>query len=504
MRALSKLLVGGLVGVLVAAPDPAAAGLATERLAGDDRLASAVAVSRYGWEQSDVAVLATAGDYPDALSAGALAAQASAPVLLTPSGELADAVGAELERLGVERVLAVGGPQALSDEVIEAVEGLEARPSVQRLAGEDRFATAAAVAHRLATDDPGGGQSLFGATVTALSEVLLQAATDKSLSEAVVVAGGDFPDAVSAGALAVTGEGAPVLLTRSEELAADTAAVLEDLDVERVTLVGGTAAVDDGVEEDLRDADVEVERLAGDNRYTTSLEVAREAEERHGAALSTAVLATGSDYADALAAQALAARVDGLLVLSGPSDTQTPTSDFLADRSDGWERAVAVGGEEVLPSSQLEPLAQALRGGPVVAEVAAGEDDEGDPDADARAWQWPADGAVTSMFGPRDGRLHKGIDVGGAQGDPVRAVDAGTVTFAGAMSGYGSVVEIDHGDGVETLYAHLSSLAVSTGDAVSAGDHVGGMGCTGECTGTHLHFEVRVDGRPEDPRRHLP
>lgn len=121
----------------------------------------------------------------------------------------------------------------------------------------------------------------------------------------------------------------------------------------------------------------------------------------------------------------------------------------------------------------------------------------------------PAVGAVTSGFGPRrhpvtgQQRHHAGVDIAAPSGAPVRAATAGTVSFAGTASGYGRTVIIDHGSGLTTLYAHLSSTTVRPGQPVTAGARVGAVGSTGLSTGPHLHFEVRVDGRPQDPSRWL-
>lgn len=122
---------------------------------------------------------------------------------------------------------------------------------------------------------------------------------------------------------------------------------------------------------------------------------------------------------------------------------------------------------------------------------------------------WPAAGPVTSGFGYRthpifgDRRLHTGIDIGAAYGAPVIAADGGTVIFAGVMSGYGNAIVIDHGGGLATTYNHLSSFTVSSGQGVSRGSQIGAVGCSGYCTGPHLHFEVRVDGTPVDPMPYL-
>ncbi|HYP24443.1 MAG TPA: peptidoglycan DD-metalloendopeptidase family protein [Actinomycetota bacterium] len=121
----------------------------------------------------------------------------------------------------------------------------------------------------------------------------------------------------------------------------------------------------------------------------------------------------------------------------------------------------------------------------------------------------PAAGPITSPYGYRthpifgDQRLHTGIDIGAGYGAPVVAADAGTVVYAGTMSGYGNVIAIDHGGGLSTTYNHLSAFYVGSGQSVGRGTTIGGVGCTGYCTGPHLHFEVRINGSPVDPMPYL-
>ena len=116
---------------------------------------------------------------------------------------------------------------------------------------------------------------------------------------------------------------------------------------------------------------------------------------------------------------------------------------------------------------------------------------------------------VTSTFGPRLdpflGRpaMHTGIDLHEATGDAVTATADGTVTIAGPDGGYGNMVEIDHGGGLATRYAHLSAVDVAVGQRVAAGALVGRVGSTGRATGPHLHYETRIDGTPVDPARFL-
>jgi murein DD-endopeptidase MepM/ murein hydrolase activator NlpD len=126
----------------------------------------------------------------------------------------------------------------------------------------------------------------------------------------------------------------------------------------------------------------------------------------------------------------------------------------------------------------------------------------GDPSA--YGFIWPLNGAINSPYGMRWGRMHTGIDIDGDTGDPIVASKAGRVILAQSYYGYGNAVIIDHGGGFATLYGHMSAFNVSRGQVVAQGQIVGQVGCTGSCTGPHLHFEVRVNGTPRDPLAYLP
>jgi murein DD-endopeptidase MepM/ murein hydrolase activator NlpD len=116
---------------------------------------------------------------------------------------------------------------------------------------------------------------------------------------------------------------------------------------------------------------------------------------------------------------------------------------------------------------------------------------------------WPVSGTVTSGFGPRWGRMHEGIDIAVPTGTPVRAAGAGTVISVGWQGGYGNLVVIDHGGGLATAYAHNSALLVAVGQQVATGQTVASSGNTGNSSGPHVHFEVRVNGVAADPLAYL-
>jgi murein DD-endopeptidase MepM/ murein hydrolase activator NlpD len=121
--------------------------------------------------------------------------------------------------------------------------------------------------------------------------------------------------------------------------------------------------------------------------------------------------------------------------------------------------------------------------------------------------QWPASGVVTRGFGWDGPEFHEGIDIGTLSSLDVRAAAPGIVELTGyavGYDGYGQIVLVNMGDGIEALYAHLSSVGVSIGQSVGAGQRLGLAGCTGICTGTHLHFELRNMGTAFDPAPLLP
>lgn len=166
----------------------------------------------------------------------------------------------------------------------------------------------------------------------------------------------------------------------------------------------------------------------------------------------------------------------------------------LRDRiQEARREADAIAAESARVTAQL-----AEASAPVPAAVVAA------PSVGASGFAWPITGSITSGYGPRWGRMHSGIDIDCVTGAPIRASKAGTVvsaTYDG--SGYGYYIVIDHGGGFASLYAHMSELYVS-GGSVAQGQTIGACGSTGASTGDHLHFEIRVNGSPQDPLSYLP
>ena len=139
-----------------------------------------------------------------------------------------------------------------------------------------------------------------------------------------------------------------------------------------------------------------------------------------------------------------------------------------------------------------------------------GLDDENSGNSQGETFLRPTSGHVTSEYGPRihpisgQSGFHTGIDLASPSGTPIKASKSGTVVYSGWQGGYGQVVIIDHGGGYRTLYAHCSKLNVVKNQKVSRGQTVALVGSTGNSTGPHLHFEVRVNNKHQNPRKYVP
>lgn len=183
------------------------------------------------------------------------------------------------------------------------------------------------------------------------------------------------------------------------------------------------------------------------------------------------------------------------------------------------DRATAMQAIEELNASSAQVSAmlkerQAARAAAAAAAAAAAQSSGGQGASDnwvqgTGQLGWPVSGEITSPYGYRVHPIwgttiyHSGIDIGVDEGTPVHAADGGVVVWSGWMGGYGYAVVIDHGNGLSTLYGHNSELAVDEGQSVAKGQVISYAGSTGNSTGPHVHFEVRVNGDPVDPMGYL-
>lgn len=365
------------------------------RAGGSERVATSVAASQQFRDAADTALLATAGDFPDALAATALAAHHDAPVLLTFGDRVPEQVAAELDRLGVEQTILLGGTGVIGEAVADDL--AERGYAVDRIAGDHRYGTARELATAAGPAETG--------------EVLLTLGAHDDPDQA-------WPDAVASGALAASRDQLPTLLTAQDHLPAATRRALDELEAERVLLVGGDTAIPPEIEAELESLGLATERLAATSRYGTSVQVADEALARNEASSHPIVLATGEDFPDALAAGALAASLDAPMALTPSAQLAGVVDDFVRAHGDRWDGGVVVGGTTAASDVVLEQLEAALSGDPR-------------PEPDGRA---DSEGETESTEGDRaDEDQTDGADEGEDQADE-GVVD----TFEGEASWYGS------------------------------------------------------------------
>jgi putative cell wall-binding protein len=290
-----------------------------ERVAGSTRVETAVGVSARFWRSAPAVVLATAADFPDALAAGALAAELGAPLLLTTGDSLPTVVSEELTRLDAQQAIIVGGEAAVSGSVAEALRGQGV--AVGRISGPDRYTTAARV-----TAEVGGR------------------------AEVVLASGHGFADALAAAPR-------PVLLTEPGRLTPATARALRDLAVERVLIVGGDAAVSGAVEDEVRGLGIPVRRVAGADRYATALALLADV-----GGPAPVVVVGGDTFADALPAGALAGLLGGPVALSPRTRLTDALDGALRDRAPSG--VALVGGAAALSAHVESELRAVLDGRP--------------------------------------------------------------------------------------------------------------------------------------------
>lgn len=307
--------------------------VAAARIAGRDRIATAIALSRHAHANgSDAAVVAAHRGFPDAIAAAPLAEAAGGPVLLNPRDRLAAAVGDELRRLGASTIYLMGGDKAQSPAVERE---LAALPGVRvvRVAGASRYATAARAAELAAERWRAAGAEVTGA---------------------IVASGATFPDALSAGPWAAA-SAQPIVLTRPDRLSPEAEEALAALDVERVAVVGGPGAVAEAVVDEL---DGKVIRVYGPDRYATAEQVARRAVAA-GANGHRALLASGRDFPDALAAGPAAAAGGGVLLLTGATGVPEPTRAWLTERRGAMAPLRVAGGPGAVSDATVHHLLRA-------------------------------------------------------------------------------------------------------------------------------------------------
>lgn len=303
-------------------------GILMQRIAGSDRVTTAIEISKNTFQRADTVIVATALNFPDALAAAPLAHAHQAPILLVPAGGVPDAVSREITRLGAKNAVIIGGSPAVPASVESGLRGRGL--SVKRVAGRDRYSTAVAIAHEL--------RSVRGVS---------------GFDKAYIATGEGFSDALSVAGVAAA-EGAPILLVKKAALPSETKSALSALSVKSTVVLGGTSAVSGNVAGQLPSP----LRLAGADRFSTGIRVAEYAVGKSILSDSGIYVSTGLNYPDALAVGPAAASTKQLLLLVSPTAIPAPVGGFVSARGGSISAIKVVGGT----SAVSESVAQKLRG----------------------------------------------------------------------------------------------------------------------------------------------
>ncbi len=308
-----------LVAGIVATPAYAAA--TYQRLAGNDRYETSAVISKNGWQTADVVVIARGDDFPDGLAGGPLAYKFDAPLLLTQKDQLPAPVKQEIDRLKPQKAYILGGPKVISDGVEQVLKGNGI--TVERIYGADRAATATEIA------------KIIGAPT----------------GKAVIATGRNFPDALAISPIAAANN-MPVLFVYGSIMPAATLQALQDMQIEQVDILGGDKIIPQTIADKLKSMGISVRRIYGGNRELTAVEIAK----AYGGIADGAFVATGYDYADALAVAPLAAKKGQPLLLCGKDKVDKGVSAYIINSGLTIDKVTVAGGKGAVSDAAVSKL----------------------------------------------------------------------------------------------------------------------------------------------------
>ena len=294
----------------------------TGRIAGKDRIDTAIDISKKLYKKSKAVIIVRSDIFPDSMTASVLARLKDAPILLNPTGQLDSRVAAEIKRLGATEIIIVGGTDSISARVRDELRAYDSDNDVERIGGKDRYETSELVARKVI--------SITG-----------------NKNTAVVASGQVFPDALTVGTFA-SRDGYPILLVKKDIVPSQIERVIKDLDIDKVYIAGGTDTISKRVEAKLPRV---IERMAGRDRYETSVAIARSKFKDS----KEAFVASGQQFADALVISPVSGKYNlpTLLVSTNASSNQEVKRYIQQSKIN---KLIAVGGERYLPSSIIDSL----------------------------------------------------------------------------------------------------------------------------------------------------
>ncbi|NFP92631.1 cell wall-binding repeat-containing protein [Clostridium sporogenes] len=282
----------------------------SHRLAGKDRYKTSIAIAKEGWQSSNYAILATGGNFPDALSAAPLAKKYNAPILLTQQQNLNDDVKSELERLSVKNVFIIGSSGVISNDIEKELNSMNIK--TERIYGKDRYETSIEVAKKVGTNNG-----------------------------IIVATGENFPDALSIAPIAYK-KSIPIILTQKNELPKNVKKFLNLNIYDKSYIVGSDGVISNSVYNSLKNP----KRLYGADRYKTNIAIINEF--KNELSLDKLYVATGRNYPDALTGSVLAGKTNSPILLVEGDTVNSSTLLFVKNNYSNINNVITLGSEGVV------------------------------------------------------------------------------------------------------------------------------------------------------------
>lgn len=294
------------------------------RIAGSDRIATAIEVSKKYYKTADTVIIARSDMYPDSLTASPLAKALKAPILLTQKDELDDRVMDEIARLGVKNVIIVGGESSINSVVESLLYKYDKDHEIERIAGKNRYETSAALATKL-----------------------IEVAGNKNT--AIIARGENFADALTAGAFA-SEKSYPILLVQKSSINPSIAKVIKGNKINKICIAGGLNSVSSKVQKQLPE---DTQRISGSDRYETAVKIAEKLFEG-----KQAFVASGEVFADALVVSPVAGGQSSPILLVSRNELPKSVKDYVAKNI---KQITVVGGEKYVPQENVDSLKNLIK-----------------------------------------------------------------------------------------------------------------------------------------------
>lgn len=292
-----------------------------DRISGDDRIDTSIQISKEYYDKAKTVIVVRNDLFPDSMTASVLAKLKDAPILLNPTDKLDSRVGNEIKRLGASEVIVVGGPNSVSENVREGLRLYDSDKNVERISGADRYGTSEMVARRVV------------------------GITGKK-NKGVVASGEVFPDALAVGTFA-SRDGYPILLVEKNKVPVQITNAINDLEIKDTYIAGGVNTISNSVERSLPNV---VERMAGEDRYATSVAIAKSKFKDS----SRAFIASGEEFADALVISPISGKYNRPTLLTRSYMVPSVVKNYVRDSK--INMITAIGGNKTIPYYTLVDL----------------------------------------------------------------------------------------------------------------------------------------------------